>query len=289
MINKLAIIGVGLIGGSLARDLRAAGAVRELIGYGRGLGNLQLAVELGVIDRAAVSLDDAVRDADMVVLAVPVGAMAEALAGIAASLSNDCVVTDVGSVKGSVIAAARPALGARFARFVPGHPIAGTERSGVGASLTGLFRHRRVILTPEPDTEEAAVGRVRAMWELTGAQIITMSAAEHDQVLAASSHLPHVLAYALLDLYVRRDDHRRIFECAAGGFRDFTRIASSDPVLWRDICLANRDAIAAILRQYQGDLGAMIEAIENGDGRWLEETFARAKHARDRLLSNNEE
>lgn len=289
MINRLAIIGVGLIGGSLARDLRAMGSVGEVVGYGRGLDNLRLAVELGIVDRAAVSLDDAVRDADMVVLAVPVGAIGSALAEIAPSLAEGCVVTDVGSVKGSVIAAARPALGGRFVQFVPGHPIAGTERSGVRASLAGLFRKRRVILTPEPDTDEEALDRVRAMWELTGAQVVTMSAAEHDQVLAASSHLPHVLAYALVDLFVRMDDHRKIFECAAGGFRDFTRIASSDPVLWRDICLANRDAIAVILRQYQNDLGAMIDAIENGDGRWLEETFARAKHARDRLLPNGEE
>jgi prephenate dehydrogenase len=289
MINRLCIVGVGLIGGSLARDLRVTGSVGEVVGYGRGLDNLQLAVELGVIDRAAVSLDDAVRDADMVVLAVPVGAIGDVLANIAPSLAEGCVVTDVGSVKGSVVAAARPVLGGRFAQFVPGHPIAGTERSGVRASLTGLFRDRRVILTPEPDTDGEAVNRVRAMWELTGAQVVTMSAVEHDQVLAASSHLPHVLAYALLDLFVRMDDHRKIFECAAGGFRDFTRIASSDPVLWRDICLANRDAIAAILRQYQNDLGAMVDAIENGDGRWLEETFARAKHARDALLPNSDE
>jgi prephenate dehydrogenase len=288
MIHRLAIIGVGLIGGSLARDLRLAGGVGEVVGYGRGLDNLQLAVELGVIDRAAASLTDAVRDADMVVLSVPVGATGEVLAEIAASLAADSVVTDVGSVKGSVVAAARTALGARFAQFVPGHPIAGTERSGVGASLAGLFRGRRVILTPEPDTDGEAVDRVRAMWSGAGAQVVTMTAVEHDHVLAASSHLPHVLAYALVDLFVRRDDHRQIFDCAAGGFRDFTRIAASDPTVWRDICLANRDAIAAILRQYQNDLGAMIEAIETGDGRWLEETFARAKHARDTLLPNNE-
>ncbi len=287
LIERLAIVGVGLIGGSLARDLRAAGAVGEIVGYGRGLANLQRAVELGVIDEAAVSVADAVRAADMVVLAVPVGSIEALLREIAPALTAQSTVTDVGSVKGSVVSAARAALTTHFAQFVPAHPIAGTERSGVEASMTGLFRGRRVILTPEPDTDGAAVERVHAMWRLTGAQIVAMSAAEHDRVLAASSHLPHVLAYALVDMLVRMDDHRQIFECAAGGFRDFTRIASSDPVMWRDICLANRDAIAAILRQYQGDLGALITAIEDGDGRWLEETFARAKHARDALLSNN--
>jgi prephenate dehydrogenase len=246
-------------------------------------------VELGVIDRAAVSPADAVRDADMVLLAVPVGAMAQVLGEIAPALAELSVVTDVGSVKRSVVTEARQALGARFPRFVPGHPIAGTERSGVGASFTGLFQGRRVILTPEPETEREAVERVAAMWARTGAQVVTMSAAAHDQVLAASSHLPHMLAYALVDMLVRRDDHREIFDCAAGGFRDVTRIAASDPTMWRDICLANRDAIGAILRQYQADLGDLIEAIERGDGRWLEETFARAKHARDRLLPIDDE
>jgi len=283
VINKLCIIGIGLIGGSLARALRDARYVREVTGYGRSVGNLQQAVELGVIDRVEVSLADAVRNADMIVLALPVGCMGEILEQLAPVLADHAVVTDVGSVKGSVVAEARAALNARFAHFVPGHPLAGTEQSGVAASQADLFHQRRVILTPEPETDPAALNRVRAMWEAAGAQVATLSAADHDRILAASSHLPHMLAYCLMDLVVRHDDHRAILECAATGFRDTTRIAGSDPVMWRDICLANRDALAAALRQYQEDLEALTAAIEKGDGPWLLETFARAKHTRDAL------
>jgi prephenate dehydrogenase len=283
MINRLAVIGVGLIGGSLSRALRDARAVGEIVGYGRSLGNLQEAVELGVIDRAAVSVKDAVREADLVVLAVPVGSMLDSLRDVAAVLSNAAVVTDVGSVKGSVIAAARAAFGDRFSAFVPGHPIAGTEQSGVAASRGDLFAGRRVVLTPEPATDVAALERVRGMWAATGADVVTMSALEHDRILAASSHLPHLLAYALVDMLVRRDDHRDVFTCVGSGFRDVTRIAGSDPVMWRDICLANRDAVLEVLTQYRDDLGELIGAIERGDGHWLYETFARARHARDGL------
>jgi prephenate dehydrogenase len=283
MINKLTIIGIGLIGGSLARALRDARYVREVTGYGRSVGNLQQAVELGVIDRVEVSLADAVRNADMIVLALPVGCMGEILEQLAPVLADHAVVTDVGSVKGSVVAEARAALKARFAHFVPGHPLAGTEQSGVAASQADLFHQRRVILTPEPETDPAALNDVRAMWEAAGAQVATLSVVDHDRILAASSHLPHMLAYCLMDLVVRHDDHRAILECAATGFRDTTRIAGSDPVMWRDICLANRDALAAVLRQYQEDLEALTAAIEKGDGPWLLETFARAKHTRDTL------
>lgn len=283
MINRLAVIGVGLIGGSLARALRDARAVGEVIGYGRSLGNLQEAVELGVIDRAAVSVKDAVREADLVVLAVPVGSMLERLREVAAMLPADAVATDVGSVKGSVIASARAAFGDRFGAFVPGHPIAGTEQSGVAASRGDLFSGRRVVLTPDPATAAAALERVRTMWAATGADVVTMTAIEHDRILAASSHLPHLLAYALVDMLVRRDDHRAVFTCVGSGFRDVTRIAGSDPVMWRDICLANRDAVLEVLTQYRDDLGEMIAAIERGDGHWLHETFARARHARDGL------
>lgn len=283
MINKLTIIGIGLIGGSLARALRVAGYAHEIVGYGRGVGNLQQAVELGVIDRAEVSLTDAVRHVDMVVLAVPVGCMAEILGEVGPALADRAVVTDVGSVKGSVIAAARSALGQRFARFVPGHPLAGTEQSGVAASQADLFQGRRVILSPEPETDADATASVRAMWEATGAEVATLSAVDHDRLLAVSSHLPHMLAYCLMDMVVRHDDHRAILECAANGFRDSTRLAGSDPVMWRDICLANRDALLAALRQYHDDLGSLAAAIEKGDGKWLRETFTRARHARDGL------
>jgi prephenate dehydrogenase len=281
MIDRLLVIGVGLIGGSLARALRSARHVREIVGFGRSLGNLQEAMELGVIDRAAVSLADAVQGADMIVLAVPVGTMPELLQELGPVCPATAVITDVGSVKGTVIAAARQSLGAKFVHFVPGHPIAGTEQSGVGASLPELFVNRRVVLTPEAETDPVAIESVRGLWTATGAQVTTMSAVKHDEILAASSHLPHVLAFALVDLLVRRDDHREVFDCVAGGFRDFTRIAGSDPVMWRDICLANRDGILEILNQYRDSLADVVQAIEQGDGQWLLETFMRAKHARD--------
>ncbi|MHB8621972.1 MAG: prephenate dehydrogenase [Sulfuricaulis sp.] len=283
MINKLCIVGIGLIGGSLARALREVDYVREVIGYGRSVGNLQQAVELGVIDRAEVSLADAARDADVIVLAVPVASIIEILNELGPVLSDRIVVTDVGSVKSSVVTAARAALGHRFAHFVPGHPIAGTEQSGVASSQVDLFRGRRVVLTPETETDAAALACVRAMWEAVGAQVVTLTAVDHDSLLAVSSHMPHLLAYCLVDMVVRHDDHRRILEFSANGFRDTTRIAASDPVMWRDICLTNRDALLSALRQYREDLGALADAIEKGDGVWLYDTFTRAKHARDGL------
>ena len=282
MINKLCIVGVGLIGGSLARALRAAGQVREIVGYGRRPNTLQRAVELGVIDHAEVTLAAAVRGADIVVLAVPVGAMTDILAQLG-RLAFDGVMTDVGSTKGNVMAAARTALGPRFPNFVPGHPIAGTEQSGVEASQVNLFRGRRVILTPAPETNAQTLARVRALWDAAGAEVSQMPAEEHDRILAASSHLPHLLAYLLMDLLVRRDDHRTVFAASAGGLRDVTRIAASDPVMWRDICLSNREALLAVLTQYRDEFGALMAAIDHGDAKWLEDTFTRAKRARESL------
>ncbi len=286
MIRRLAILGVGLIGGSLARALRDAGHVQEIVGYGRGLANLQRAVELGVADRIETSPASAVRDADMVVLATPVGGMDALFKAIAPYLATDAVVTDVGSVKGAVVTAARAALAGKFSDFVPGHPIAGTERSGVGASFASLYVGRRVALTPLPETRPEALARVRAMWQAAGADVVTMSVEHHDQVLAATSHLPHLLAYALVDMLARQEDSREIFSFAAGGFRDFTRIASSDPVMWRDISLANRDAILAMLKRYRSALDELIKAIGAGNGTPLHELFARAKAARDALMDN---
>jgi prephenate dehydrogenase len=288
MINRLALIGVGLIGGSLARALRDAGHVREVVGYGRGLANLQHAVELGVVDRIETSLSAAVRDADMVVLATPVGSMAEILGAIAPYLGRDAVITDVGSVKGTIATAARATLGEHLTGFVPGHPIAGTERTGVEASFSSLFVGRRVVLTPLPETKVEAVARVHAMWQAAGAEVVSMSVEHHDAVLAATSHLPHLLAYALVDMLARLDDSREIFSYAAGGFRDFTRIASSDPVMWRDISLANREAIVGMLKKYRAALGGLIAAVSAGDGTKLETLFARAKAARDALITNDQ-
>lgn len=285
MIDKLAIIGVGLIGGSLARALRDAGQAREIIGHGRGIENLQRAVSLGVIDRVETTLAAAVRDADMVVLATPVGSMGKILREITPYLAPEAVVTDVGSVKGAVADAARKYLGKRFVSFVPGHPIAGTEKSGVEASFASLYAGRRVVLTPLPETRAEAVERVRRMWQAASAEVVTMTVEHHDTVLAATSHLPHLLAYALVDMLARQDDGPEIFAYAAGGFRDFTRIASSDPVMWRDIGIANRDAIVRLLKQYRTELGNLIKAVDNGDGEALLTVFARAKAVRDALAA----
>ena len=288
MIEKLALIGVGLIGGSLARALRDAGQVREIVGHGRGLGNLQRAVELGVIDRVETTLPAAVRDADMIVLATPVGSMEKILQTIAPYIASTAVVTDVGSVKGAVVDTARRVLGNKLAHFVPGHPIAGTERSGVEASFSSLYMGRRVVLTPLPETNAEAVTKVRSMWQAAGAEVVNMSVEHHDTVLAATSHLPHLLAYTLVDMLARLDDKNEIFAYAAGGFRDFTRIASSDPVMWRDISLANREAIVRLLKQYRGEVDSLIKAVTAGDGEKLHNLFARAKAARDALAVNDQ-
>lgn len=282
-ISKLAIVGVGLIGGSLARALREAGGCRDIVGCGRDRAQLDKAVALGVIDRATTDPLEAVADADVVVLAVPVGAIGTVYGQLADGLSPDTVVTDVGSTKGSVVAAVRAAAGALPANFVPGHPIAGTEKSGVEASFATLFEGRRVILTPHESTHAEAVARVRAMWEACGAEVTTMGIAHHDEVLAATSHLPHMLAYALVDTLARMEDRTEVFAYAAGGFRDFSRIASSDPTMWHDICLANREALLAMLERFGADLARLTEAVREGDSKYLKKTFTRAKTARDRF------
>ncbi len=224
----------------------------------------------------------AVEDADLVVLAVPLGAMRELLETIRPSLRPDAVLTDVGSAKGCVVEAARAVFGALPPGFVPGHPIAGTERSGVDASFAELFQGRKVILTPTAECDTGALGRVRALWQGVGADVAEMSVEHHDEVLAATSHLPHVLAFTLVDTLSRLGEREEVFQYAAGGFRDFTRIASSDPVMWRDICLANRTAVLDMIERYQADLSGMRDAIQERDGERLLEVFIRAKKARDR-------
>jgi len=287
MIDRLCIIGVGLIGGSLARALRDAGACREVVGAGRNEVNLQTAVELGVIDRYETDLTQAVSGADMVVVCVPLGAMEGVFKAIKGQLADEVVLTDVGSAKGSVIEAAQRAFGSVPEFFVPGHPIAGTEQSGVEASFPGLYNDRRVILTPLPDTSIRATERVRDMWQAAGAQVVSMNPVHHDAVLAATSHLPHLLAYSLVDTLARLDDNDEVFEYAAGGFRDFTRIASSDPVMWRDVCLANGDAIVLMVEHYINDLQVLSEAIRKHDGQQLLDVFSAAKAARDRFIDKS--
>lgn len=286
-IQRLTIIGVGLIGGSLARALRRQQLCGEIVGCSRDVNHLQQAIDLGVIDRYVLNPALAVRDADMIVVAVPLGAMPRIFTSLSTALSLAAIITDVGSAKAGVIATARQHLGQHFPQFVPAHPIAGTEHSGVAASFAELFEKHRVILTPVAETLPAAVAKVTAMWTYTGAEVVNMDPAHHDEVLAATSHLPHVLAYSLVDTLAQLNERKEIFRFAAGGFRDFTRIASSDPTMWHDICLANKTAILKILAQFSENLAELAQVIEQEQGEALREIFTRAKVARDQFLIQN--
>lgn len=284
LIRRLAVIGVGLIGGSLARALRAAGEVDEVVGCGRGRENLEHALELGVIDRFSHHIAEAVEGADLVFLAVPLGAMEQAFREVCDRLVEGAVVTDGGSAKHCVVEACRVACGQIPAAFVPGHPIAGTENSGVAASFPELYSNRRVILTPLAETAVEAVDKVERMWRICGAEVTRMSVQHHDEVLAATSHLPHMLAFSLVDALARMKENDEIFRYAAGGFRDFTRIASSNPVMWRDICVANRNALGEVMTAYIAEMQELADVIREGDGSRLLEIFSRAKAARDRYV-----
>ncbi len=284
---KLAVIGVGLIGGSFALALREAGKVSRVIGAGRSRENLEFARERRIIDEIAPDAAAAARDADLVLIAAPVAQFAELFAALAPSLGQQALLTDAGSTKRDVIAAARGALGKKIAQFVPAHPVAGAEQSGAAAASAGLFRERRVVLTPLADNPPQAVQRVEEAWRACGARITRLSAEEHDTLLAAVSHLPHVLAYALVHHIAKRDNAEQLFAYAAGGFRDFTRIASSHPEMWRDICLANRDRLAAELARYQAELGDIARLLAAGDGAALERLFAEARAARNRWLKSS--
>lgn len=282
MSARIAIAGVGLIGGSFGLALKAAGHAGEIVGLGRDRERLARAVERGAIDRGETDAAAGVAGADVVLLAVPMGSMRAVLEAIAPGLGGDTVVTDAGSVKGSFVADARAVLGS-LERVVPGHPIAGTERRGVEAAFAELFRDRRVILTPLAETRAHALDVVTRLWKATGAVVEQLDVEAHDRLLAATSHLPHMLAFGLVDALARGDDPEAVFRYAAGGFRDFTRIASSDPVMWRDICLANREALLAALAAYREDLDALTAEVEAGDGQGLLARFERAKVARDRF------
>ncbi|MCC6715006.1 MAG: prephenate dehydrogenase/arogenate dehydrogenase family protein [Gammaproteobacteria bacterium] len=282
-VDRLTVIGIGLIGGSFARAVRRGGAVGEIVGCSIDGDELRSALDLGVIDRAEADAAAAARGADVVMIATPVGAMPAVFRAIADVLGEQAIVSDAGSVKGSVVAAARAHLGRHFPRFVAGHPIAGTERSGVAASLPDLYVDQRVILTPEPETHADAIAAVRALWEAAGARVEEMPASEHDAILAHTSHLPHMVAYALVNCLGGAEPASELLRFAAGGFRDLTRIASSHPVMWRDIALANRDELLRALRGYRASLGEIVAAIEKGDAAALEEMFARARALRERL------
>ncbi len=284
MINRLCVIGVGLIGGSLALALKRAGFVKEVVGCSRRETHLQQAVELGVIDRYETDMAKAVEGADLVFLSVPLGAMQSVMQAIKPGLAADTVITDGGSAKGCIVEDARAAFGALPEGLVPGHPIAGTEKSGVEAAFPDLYQDRRIIITPLETSDPEAVALVQAMWEAAGAHVEKMNVEHHDEVLAATSHLPHMLAFGLVDSLARMKDNDEIFRYAAGGFRDFTRIASSDPVMWRDICIHNQEALVKMMQRYKDDLNEIELAIGNGDGDLLLEIFTRAKESRDRFV-----
>lgn len=285
-VQTVCIIGTGLIGGSLALALKQANFCRRVIGAGRTEATLQKAVELGVIDHYEMDYAVAVKDADIVVVAVPLSAMKNVFEQIAPALSATAVVTDAGSAKQSVIKDAELALAKNFNRFVAGHPISGTEKSGVTAAFVDLYKNRKVILTPTEQADADAVKLVTDMWQAAGAEVESMSAGHHDMVLAGTSHLPHILAFGLVDCLNNLEEVDEVFRFAAGGFRDFTRIASSDPVMWRDICLSNREDILRMMEKYQQQLQTIHQALQDSDGEALMNIFARAKQARDQF--NNE-
>ena len=283
--GKVAVIGVGLIGGSFALGLRQAGACSSIVGVGRNPENMRVAKERGVIDAVEADAATAVRGADLVLVATPVAQFEALFARMLPNLSPTALIMDAGSTKQDVVAAARSALGSRISQFVPAHPIAGAELSGAAAAKADLFRGKRVVLAPQTENSPALVERAAAAWEACGARISRMSAAEHDSVFAAISHLPHLLAFALVQEVAQRPNSGQLFGYAAGGFRDFTRIASSHPEMWRDICVANREALLAELDRYVDRLRAVRAPLAAGDAAALESVFDEARTARDRWLA----
>ena len=278
--GKLVVFGVGLIGGSFSLALKAAGQIEEVVGFGRSLGSLSQAMDLGVIDRVGTNPGQEVVDADLVMIATPVAQMPEIMARIAPYLGEQTLVTDGGSTKLDVVAAAREHLGSRIAQFVPGHPIAGAENSGPAAASATLYREKKVVLTPLPENAVLTVARLRSAWEWCGAQVHELKPDEHDRVFAAVSHLPHLLSFALVHDLAVRENSEQFFNFAASGFRDFTRIAASHPEMWRDICLANRGPLLEELDRYCLQLDALRYALQADDGPALEKIFNVARSAR---------
>lgn len=284
LINRLAVVGVGLIGGSLARILREKGEVGEIVGIGRGVANLQRAVELGVIDRYEHDLSAGVADADMVFLATPVCTIADIVAEIASSLHAGAIVTDGGSVKEEITLRCEQLL-PENSYFIGGHPIAGTEKSGVDASFSTLYKGKRCILTPTANSDSHALEKVVRMWELAGSEVVLMDPRKHDKVFAAISHLPHMVAYSLVNAVGDYDGcDENILKYSAGGFKDFTRIASSDPVMWRDIALQNRAAILEMMDFFAASHAELRSLVANSDAGGLERFFERSRDHRESIL-----
>jgi len=283
-IPRLAILGVGLIGGSLALALKQAGVVGQVVGIGRGLQNLEKALELGIVDQITRDPLAGVGDADLVFMATPVTSLGPIAARILPAMKPGAILTDGGSVKGAVIEAIEPLVPDGI-HFVPGHPIAGTENSGAEAAFPTLYQGRRCILTPTPATDEEALDYVRRMWQLAGSEVVVMDVDKHDRILAAISHLPHMVAYALVNAVGSYDRfEENILEYSAGGFRDFTRIASSDPTMWRDIAQSNREALLEMVELFEMHLAELKADIRQGDGERLYEFFHRSKKLRDAIL-----
>jgi prephenate dehydrogenase len=280
-INRIAILALGLIGGSLAKALKENGFAGEVVAWGRRDVSLKRGLALGIIDRYSLDLAEAVDGADIVVVATPTLIAEDMLRQLLQTLPREVIITDVASVKGNLLAVALDCCGEVPPNLVVGHPIAGSEKSGVEAARSDLFVNHRVILTPEPQTDRSAVALVRAMWESTQADVVEMPVAEHDRVLAATSHLPHILAYTLVDALAGQKEQQDIFRFAAGGFRDFTRIASSDPTMWQEIALANSPALLTVIDLFSAQLGQLRESIANADGEQIMASFERAKAARD--------
>lgn len=278
--GKVLIFGVGLIGASFARGLKAAKAVDEVVGFGRTPKSLKAAYDLGIIDEVGINPGADVREADLILVATPVGQMPEIFQRIAPYLGPQTIVTDAGSTKGDVVEAARAAFGSKINQFVPGHPIAGAETSGAAASKADLYQGRKVVLTPLLENSVEDIEKVKRAWELCGADVRILDSETHDRVFAAVSHLPHLLAYALVDEFARRPNADQLFDYAAAGFRDFTRIAGSHPEMWRDISLANRTALLAELDRYGAALMRIRQALVNSDGEALASIYANARDAR---------
>lgn len=286
IVKKLAIVGAGLIGGSFALALKQAGAVGEVLGVGRNPASLDAAIGRGLIDRVADWA--AAGQADCIFLAMPVGDTESVLSALLPHLKPGAIITDAGSTKGNVIAAARAVLTTRFNDFVPGHPIAGSEQSGPLAARADLYEGKKVVLTPEPDTRADALATVQALWVAAGSQVETLDAALHDRIFAAVSHLPHLAAFALVDELAGRADSDTFFRFAASGFRDFTRIAGSSPEMWRDIAMANRPALLTEIDAYLGALQAMRQAVAEEDAEALLDMFLRARAARENWMKTQD-
>lgn len=280
MLGKVVVVGVGLIGGSFALALKKAGAARQIVGMGRSKEAMARALELGIVDSVTESPEEAMAGADLVLLAAPVAQTGPILASLAPHLDIGTVITDAGSTKSDVVAAARAALGAKLKQFVPAHPIAGRESNGPDAALAELYQGKKTVITPLPENDAGDVGLVAAAWRLCGAVIHTLAPEEHDRVFAAVSHLPHLLAFALVDDIANKAHASQLFQYAASGFRDFTRIAGSSPEMWRDISLANRDALLTELDAYLAQLTVLRAHLAANDGPGLEAIYTNAQRAR---------